>query len=121
MAKNEQVRVHADVLQADQEGYLALTVLRDYRPVNPDFSQEMLRAAYSALQTAQEVELHAQNALAAARDATTSAQWEFHNRMLGAKRQVLAQYGPDSDQLAALGMKKKSERRRPNRSDTPTN
>lgn len=119
MAQNEQIRMHADVVQADEESYLALMVLRDYRPANPAFGQDILRAAYNALQSAQEAELHAQNALAAARDATTAAQWDFHNRMLGAKTQVMAQYGPDSDQFASLGMKKKSERRRPSRPDKP--
>ncbi len=36
---------------------------------------------------------------------------EFHELVLGAKRQVIAQYGDDSDEITSLGMKKKSERR----------
>jgi hypothetical protein len=33
---------------------------------------------------------------------------EFHNAMLGARVRVGAQFGPDSDEFASLGMKKKS-------------
>jgi hypothetical protein len=42
-------------------------------------------------------------------------QWEFHDAILGVKNQVKAQYGADSDEVAALGLKKKSERRPPTR------
>jgi len=37
----------------------------------------------------------------------------LHNAILGAKTQVLAQYGADSDAIQSLGLKKKSERKRP--------
>ena len=43
------------------------------------------------MRAAQEAELHAQNALSAARDAAVAAQWEYHNIVLGVKTQVLAQ------------------------------
>ena len=72
------------------------------------------------MRAAQEAELHAQNALAAARDAAIAAQWDYHNLVLGVKSQVLAQYGPDSDQVAALGLKKKVERKAPTRASKPT-
>ena len=57
-------------------------------------------------------EILAQHALAAARDATVAAEWALHDAMLGVKAQVLAQYGPDSDAIQSLGLKKKSKRRR---------
>ena len=38
---------------------------------------------------------------------------------LGVKDQVIAQYGPDSDQVAALGLKKKSNRKAPTRAGKP--
>ena len=67
--------------------------------------------AYRLEAVAAHNELRAQNAPAAARDAAIAAQWEFHNLMLGVKDQVIAQYGADSDQVASLGLKKKSERK----------
>jgi hypothetical protein len=35
------------------------------------------------------------------------------------KDQVIAQYGPDSDQVVALGLKKKSDRKAPTRAGKP--
>jgi hypothetical protein len=51
----------------------------------------------------------------AKRAAANAAEWEFHNAILGAKTQVTAQFGDDSDELAALGLKKKSEYKSPTR------
>jgi hypothetical protein len=51
--------------------------------------------------------------LDAARDDATAAEWEFHNALLEAKNQVKAQYGPDSNELQGLGLKKKSEFKSP--------
>jgi hypothetical protein len=52
-------------------------------------------------------------ALATARDLAAAAEWALHDGMLGAKAQVIAQYGPDSNAVQLLGLKRKSERRRP--------
>jgi hypothetical protein len=43
------------------------------------------------------------------------AKWEFHNTMLAVKEQVIAQFGKNSDQAQALGLKKKSEYKAPTR------
>ncbi len=45
----------------------------------------------------------------AARDDATAAEWDFHNALLGAKDQVKAQFGADSNEWQALGLTKKSE------------
>jgi hypothetical protein len=39
--------------------------------------------------------------------------------MLGAKHQVVARYGVDSDQVVLLGLKKKSDRKAPVRKSKP--
>lgn len=113
MARNENVRVSTPILDADENAYLALKTIGGYQPVNPAYAMNVLTTKYDALRAAQEAELNAQNALAAARDAVVAGSWEFHNAMLGVKDQVVAQYGPNSDQVAALGLKKKSERKSP--------
>lgn len=48
-----------------------------------------------------------------ARDTATTAERAFHNAMLVVKKQVSAQYGEDSDEVQAVGLKKKSEYKRP--------
>jgi hypothetical protein len=68
-----------------------------------------------AMEEARQAEVRALQALAAARDAAAAAEWAFHEGILGARAQVLAQYGPDSNAIQLLGLKKKSERKRPAR------
>lgn len=67
---------------------------------------------------AQQAELRAQHTLAAARDAVFAAEWALHNAVLRTKAQVIAQYGPDSDAVESMGLKKKSDRKRPVRRAT---
>src|SRR5262249_41380821 len=48
-------------------------------------------------------EVRAVQALAAARDAAQAAEWALHEGILGAKSQVIPQYGPDSNAMQLLG------------------
>ena len=56
--------------------------------------------------------IRAQVALDAARDKLAHTEHRAHQKMLGAKDSVCSQYGDDSNEYAALGMKKKSERKK---------
>jgi hypothetical protein len=47
-----------------------------------------------------------------------AAEWAFHNAILGVKEQVRAQFGPDSNEVQALGLVKKSEKARPSAAKT---
>jgi len=115
MAKNQTARVRPDLLNADQAAYIAAQALGNYAPANAAYAKTAMTACFTALQAAQEVEVKAQNALDAARDNAVTAEWDFHNMMLGVKTQVAAQYGPDSNELQSLGIKKKSEHKAPRR------
>jgi hypothetical protein len=111
MAKNQTVRIRPIVLEADRQASVAVREMAGYAPANPAYSQAAMSDRLAALQAAQELEIRAENALDAARDNTVAAEWEFHNFMLGVKAQVTAQYGPDSNEVQALGLTKKSERK----------
>jgi len=119
MAKNRKSRVPPLVLQADIDAFLALKVIADYKPANPDYTLSAVTEKHDNVHAAREAEIHAQNAFAAARDASVAAQWAFHDVILDVKNQAKAQFGPDSDQVAALGLKKKSERKSPSRGSKP--
>jgi hypothetical protein len=119
MAKNENVRLQAETLQADESAFLALKAIAGYSPANPAYSLAIVSAKHEAMRAAQETEQRAQHALDAARDASVALQWEHHNLILGVKDQVIAQFGPDSNEVATLGLKKKSERKAPARSSKP--
>jgi hypothetical protein len=115
MAKNQNVRLTSVKLQADLDSYTALQGIATYAPVNAAYAKTAITTKFTALKTAQDAELAAQVALATARDAAAAAEWDFHNTMLAVKEQVIAQFGKNSDQVQALGLKKKSEYKAPAR------
>jgi hypothetical protein len=104
-----------DDMKADRAALLAIRELNDYAPINSSLSIESLNALEQALIQAEQEELRLQNALATARDTAATAAWALRNSIMSAKASVLAQYGPNSNAIQSLGLKKKSERRRPSR------
>jgi hypothetical protein len=115
MAMDQNRRLRPKMLQADRETLVAVQSMPDYTPLNDEYSASKLSDAYTQMQSARVAEIMAQNALNAARDAAIEAEWQFHNAVLAAKDQVIAQYGADSNQVQALGLKKKSDRKRRSR------
>ena len=51
-------------------------------------------------------------------DAARTAEWDFHNAILAMKEVVRGQFGADSNEARAIGLKKKSDRKRPVRTKT---
>ncbi len=115
MARNQNERIRPVQLQADLDVLTALRSFSDYVPANPAYALQKLESSLTGMKSAQDAELAAANALASARDAASAAEWDFHNPMLGAKDQVVAQYGKDSNELQSMGLKKVSERKAPKR------
>ena len=112
MAKNQTRRITFEVLSADRKAFDALQGIEDYAPANHAYTTEAIKAARDRMDDLHRDAIQAEVAAAAKRDAATAGEWEFHNAMLGAKMQVTAQFGPDSDERASLGLKKKSEYKR---------
>ena len=124
MAKNETRRVTPAVLDADRAAFAALQAINNYAPANQAYRTEAIEAARDRMDDLRRELVQAEVAVASKRDDATAAEWEFHNAMLGAKLQVTAQFGPSSNELAALGLKKKSEYKSPSRrgkTEPPTN
>ncbi len=115
MAKDQTKPLSPGNLQADAAVVAAIQGMTDYKPAKADYAMEKLTAADTAVTSTTTAFTQAEVAYEAARDAMVAAQWTRHNLALGAKQQVLAQYGDDSDQAQAVGLKKKSERARPAR------
>ncbi len=55
----------------------------------------------------------------AARDNEVAAQWAFHDRIIGAKTAVKAQFGDSSNEIQSMGLKKKSEYKSPKKKNNP--
>ena len=109
MAINKTKRLRPSLLQADIDSYAALQVIGDYRPANAGFNAATGTDTKTAMETKQTEEVQKQTAADAARDDAVAAEWAFHDYILGVKNQVKAQYGPDSNELQSIGLKKKSE------------
>lgn len=105
-------RLSAEVREADQKALGAIRRLSDYQALNPKATIESLNAIAQNLMAAQERKTKADDEAMAARDALHIAEQELHDALLIAKDQVFALYGPDSDAIQSLGLKKKYKRRR---------
>jgi hypothetical protein len=109
MAKNETKRIRPSILQQDRDAFAALQTVSGYAPSNPSYAILQLQTLRATWKRKNKADLDA------ARDDATAAEWAFHNAVLGAKDQVIAQFGEDSNELQALGLKKKSEFKSPSK------
>lgn len=109
MANNQTRRIAPLVLQADRDSFAALQAITSYAPANAAYSADAISTLRQTMEARQAAETQAAAALASARDEAVAAEWEFHNALLGAKAQVIAQFGKDSNEIQSLGLKKKSE------------
>lgn len=115
MANNQKKRLPSAIIEADRAALVALKQLADYAPSNPALSVEALSALEERLRKAEEAEILAEKQYAAACDAREAAQRGLHDAMLGVKATVIGQYGHSSDAVQAIGLKKKTDYRRPGR------
>ena len=120
MARNQSKRLPPVKIEVDERGFAALKAIANYTPINPAYSLDAVRNAHAELENLRRAEAQAAEAMAAARDSTVAKEWEFHNLMLGVKEQVIAQFGKDSSEVQALGLKRKSEYRPPTRKSVPS-
>ena len=104
-----------EVLEADRASLVALRNLSNYTAINPLYSTESLNALAEAMDQAEEALVRARQAFAAARDTKVATARNFHTGMVGARINVSVKYGPDSPEVQAVGLKRKSERKRPAR------
>jgi hypothetical protein len=109
MAKDQSRRLSAAAIEADKTAFAALQDVTGYAPANPAYALTAITAAQNEIAAAQQAEAQVAAALATARDVTVAKEWAFHNLLLGAKDQVVAQFGRDSNEVQAIGLKKVSE------------
>ncbi|MFB2769425.1 hypothetical protein ACE1AT_09060 [Pelatocladus sp. BLCC-F211] len=108
-------RLSPQIISQDIDSLHGLQTISTYNTSRADASVDNLQQAYQAMVMQQQVETEKLALYRAAADAARLAEWEFHNAVLAMKEVVRGQYGSDSDQAQAVGLKKKSDRKRPNR------
>ncbi len=91
MAPRAIIRLAPPVVEADRAALRALQDLSDYTPLNQAYSAPALRELEAAMAEAMQAEERSRIALEIARDTAVEAAQLFHDAMLGAKAQVIAQ------------------------------
>ncbi|MGI2904574.1 hypothetical protein [Tolypothrix sp. VBCCA 56010] len=114
-AQDRTRRLSPRLISQDVDSLHGLQTITTYDTTRTDASATKLQQAYQAMLTQQQAETEKLTLYRAAADAARLAEWEFHNAVLAMKDVVRGQYGTDSDQAQAVGLKKKSDRKRPTR------
>ena len=121
MAKNQHKRLPPGKIEADENGFAALQTINGYTPINNTYSLAAVRSAHEELRNLRRAAAAAHAQAQAARESAVAKEWEFHNLMLGVKEQVIAQFGKDSGEVEALGLKRKSDYKPPKRRSSADN
>ena len=112
MSSTNSGRVPPQVLADDIQAFHALATIEGYAPHDPELKLDAVTATFDELAADQAALVRAQVAMDAARDKLAHTEQRAHAKMLKVKDSVCSQYGDDSNEYAALGMKKKSERKK---------
>ncbi|MEI1377324.1 hypothetical protein PQG02_11655 [Nostoc sp. UHCC 0926] len=108
-------RLPSQSISQDITSLHGLQTVSTYDTTRADASVANLLQAYQDMLMQQQAETEKLTLYRAATDAARLAEWEFHNAVLAMKEVIRGQYGSDSDEAQAVGLKKKSERKRPSR------
>ena len=108
-------RLSPQIVNRDIDALHGLQTVLRYDTIRPEASLSALQLAYQNMLAQQQVETERQLLSKAAADAARLAEWDFHKAVLSMKEAVVGQFGSDSDAAQAVGLKKKSERKRPTR------
>lgn len=110
---NTNRRLSPQVISQDIASLNGLKTIAAYSTSRPEALPSTLQEAYQTMLAQQQAETEQLALYRAAADAARLAEWEFHNCVLAMKEAVRGQFGSDSNEAQAVGLKKKSERKRP--------
>lgn len=115
MAHDEETRLSKKIIEADKTTYDNLLAITGFVPVKKEFEIANGTKLSDTMTANRTKENQLVSALKTSKDNSKTSEWAFHNWILGAKGQIAAQFGDDSNEYQSLGLKKKSERKRPTR------
>ena len=112
MTLKHTVPLKQSIVTADRDSTAAVQDIKDYAPANKDYSTESLLAAQTEMDDRQTIAAQAEAAAKAARDDAVAATHRYHNKVVGMRDSVGAQYGKDSNEFQSVGRKKTTEYQR---------
>jgi len=113
MADKKTKQLSPKILQEDLDAYAGMQGLTGYAPSNASFNAAGGATLKDKMTASQVKAVQSQAQADADRDAKVLDEWEFHDFIRNMRIQVKAQYGENSDEVAAVGLKKKSEYKNP--------
>ena len=102
-------KLPADSQQTDKDAFAALEKVENYNPAAPELSMDNLRKVLQDMTAMQTLRVQTHAAYISADDDARDKEIEFHNLIIRVKKHMLAQFGEDSNEAQALGLKKQSE------------
>ncbi|CAA9580918.1 hypothetical protein AVDCRST_MAG81-3595 [uncultured Synechococcales cyanobacterium] len=111
-------RLSPQIIDQDVDALNGLKTVSSYQTSRSEATSETLQQAYQTMLVQQQSETEKLALYRAASDAARLAEWQFHNSVLAMKEVVRGQFGSDSNEAQAVGLKKKSDRKRPTRQKT---
>lgn len=119
MADPKTKRLKPSALKENIESNDAIDGFEDYDPSNKDFTKKKINASRANMVERQAKETQSYGIYLADRDVSVAAEHEHNDMIRGERTQVKAQYGENSDQVQAVGLKKKSEYKSKTRKPKP--
>jgi hypothetical protein len=105
--------VPTSTLAADDATVKALQGLIDYQPTNPAYSTAQLLQVQATLTQAEQADKVAQVTSEQAHNVWAETTHFYHDLVVNARTQVIAQYGADATAVSLVGLTRKSERKQP--------
>lgn len=115
MAEKNTRQLSPKELQDDINAYAGMQGITNYAPPNAAFNAANGQTLFEKMQESQTKEIQAHTAWQASRDEKVANEWEFHDFIRNMRTQIKAQFGEDSNEVQAVGLKKKSEYKKPSK------
>lgn len=109
MSKIKIRKLSVTQIQMDKDVVAALEKVEGYNPNQPELTLDQVKKLMNEMDAVHNLKVQTEAALKTVTDDTYAKFNEFHDIILRVKKQVKAQFGEDSNEAQALGMKKKSE------------
>jgi len=119
MADGKTRQLSPKQLQEDLDAYAGMQGITGYSPANAAFDGGNGKTLKEAMAAAQTKEVQDKAVWEASRDQKVADEWAFHDFIRNMRIQVKAQFGENSNEVAAVGLKKKNEYKNPTKK-TPT-
>ncbi len=113
--QNTSRRLAAQLLNQNVDSLNGFNTIQGYSTKRQEATPAALQQTYQSMLAFQQAETEKLALYRAAADAARLAEWEFHNAVLAMKEVVRGQFGADSNEAQSVGLKKKSDRKRPTR------